>query len=1025
MPQRVHELIVFPTELALRRFQQQEALKSGFVDASGHTTFSRLRKICLPYASIKGTPMEAVQQLLLQRQVVEVAFGHFTGQGALGKLSANALAEVLEKLITELASLPADAQEIINWLLGQRKGSRLYQLGTLASIWRATLQQEGVVDAIGVNGAILKLLRGNRNKWPPILRDCSRLTFRSVRWFNPFEEQCVSALNQKLKISVESALPHAHAEAAADRLGQKIQAEIMAEPWAMWTEDLGDALAVNSPEILSLSDVSRISFSRSAGTYGEIEDLARRICWNLQTLHIPANRIALVVPNIGQVQDVVPNVFSRFQIPYFFRRGRPVLSSAVVKSFMAWLAFPLRPERNIMLDLVRNPVLAFDDREAETERLLREPPRLRMPVKDMSGLQALQQLNAKVIEPEDHFNREALQRLKDVLECIGSQALPLDELVDLVEKLLENETVKPRDSHEQGVWIINPHDAVGLDFDVVLFAGLNEGEFPAVPQQDALLNDRERFMLRTHLEQQGRHLPKMALPKADVLFEQQSVLFLTALGMAREQLVFSYQAVDQEGNEKGEGEYFRKLWNLAGWPAQEEMRLSPYDQCRLIVLAEDNFISDHWQSQQLTTPEDRLPMPGESFLPIIPLPLCRAEDEALQSAVQGGRSADGIERATPVSGRLEHLVQMLQMEAEREEYLETAIEDRKPSVYCGHIEALKDQVNRWLEKKQELSATALEALAQNRYIFLLERVFGIYDPRVADDTPDPMERGGLIHSILYEIYSAVANGTSGIDAPRLFAVKTSRGWSRRSEGGVDAVPLAAFDPERCADYEAFALDVANRMMDEEQLGHPGIWAAERRKILEMVLNFVRYDVETCAAENRYPALFELKFGGETAVDLSCTKVHGAIDRIDLIFEETGELQKVRVLDYKGSSKARTKRDEYIAEIIRNLDCQLPVYALAAQQQFFGEVNTADANARTEAGYLICERDFSRLGKQFQKSLIPMDEEGMLPGFFRTLERNIGKLKAGDFAVDPLIAAYNDYTSICRTEAVDWEDIAYF
>ncbi|MDZ8119237.1 PD-(D/E)XK nuclease family protein [Pontiella agarivorans] len=1023
MPQCVHDLIVFPTELALRRFQQQEALKNDFVDASGHTTFSRLRKICLPYAAIKGTPLDAVQQLLLRRQVVDVAAGHFSGQGALGELSANALSEVLEKLITELASLPADVPEIINWLLEQRKGSKRYQLGMLASVWRATLQQEGFADAISVNLAVLKLLRGNRSKWPPILRDCRKLTFSSVRWFNPFEEQCVSVLNQKLKISVESALPHAHAEAAADRLGQKIHAEIMAEPWAMWTEDLGDALAVNSPEILSLTDTARISFSRSAGRYGEAEDLARRISWNLQVLEIPANRIALVVPNIGQVQDIIPNVFRRFNIPYFFRRGRPVLSSAVVKSFMAWLAFPLRPERDAMLDLVRNPALKFGDREGEVERLLQQPPRLKAVPGRLSGFQAQERLAEKVIEPEDHFNREALARLKEVLEHIGSQELPLAELVDVLENLLENETVKPRDSHERGVWIINPHDAAGLDFDVVLFAGLNEGEFPAVPQQDALLNDQERFRLRTHLEEQGHSLPKMALPKADVLFEQQSVLFLTTLGMAREQLVFSYQAVDQEGNEKSEGEYFRKLWNLAGWPAQAEIQLSPYDLWRAERLDEDNFVSNHWKSQQSAAPEDRLPMPGESFLPIIPLPLCRAEDEALQSAVHLGQQDVGKTiNVPPASCRLEHLVKVLQIESEREAYLETPIAEREPSTYCGHIDVLKNRVNQWLEEKQELSPTALEALAHNRYVFLLERVFGIYDPRVADDTPDPMERGGLIHSILCEIYSAIAEGKSGIETPALFAVKSSRGWKLRKEGGVDALPLAVFDPNLGADYEAFARRIANRMMDQEELGHPGVWAAERRKMLAMVLNFVRYDVETCAAENRYPVLFEQQFGKSTAVDLGCTKVNGVIDRIDLVFEETGELRKVRVLDYKGSSKARPKKDVYVEEIIRNLDCQLPVYAFAAQQHFFGEINTAETNARTEAGYLIYERDFTKLGKQLQKSLIPMDEADMLSGFFQTLERNIAKLKAGDFAVDPLIAAYTDHTSVCRTEAVDWSDI---
>jgi hypothetical protein len=1017
------ELIVFPTELALRRFQQEKALKSGWVDASSHTTFSRLRNLCLPYASVKGQPLDAAQQLLLRRQVTEVAAGHFVGQGALGELSERALGDVLDQLIKELAALPGETARIVNWLLDQPRRGKLYQLGTLFSVWRATTKQDGIADALEVNHAILKLLKGPREKWPPQLRDCRKITFRSVRWFNPFEEQCVSALNKKLKVSVESALPQAHAEAAADRMGQRIRAEIMAEPWAVWAEDLGDALAVDSAEIVQLSDVTRINFSRSAGAYGEIEDLARRICWNLQK--IPANRIALVVPNLGTVQDIIPHVFSRFQIPYYFRRGRPVLSSACVKAFFAWLAFPLRPERDIRIDLVRNPALRFDDCEGEIKRLLKMSPRLDVKVSNCSGFQALELLNERVVEPEDHFNAQALAVVRTVLERLETQVLPLQELVDLLEELLENETVRPRDSHEQGVWILNPHDAVGLEFDVVLFAGLNDGEFPGIPKQDALLNDHERHFLREHLEALGRPLPKMALPKADVLFEQESVLFLSALGMAREQLVFSCQAVDQEGNEKGGGDYFQKLWDLAGWPAQEDMQLSPYDRWRIQALEEGNLFSNHWNAQLATPQEDRIPMPGESFLPIIPLPLCRAKDEALQAAaVHGGAtsssSADRADTVPPVV--IDHLVNMLKIEAEREVFLDTPIDERVPSIYCGHIPALKEKVADWFERKKEMSPTALEALAQCRYVFLMERMFGIRDSRVADDTPDPMERGGLIHSILHEIYEAIARGHSGIDAPRYWAVKTSKGWKRRTEDGVGAIPLAVFLPEFGSDYEAFARKITNRRMDSETLGHPGVWAAEREKILEMVLNFIRYDAETCAAENRHPALFELKFGEETAVDLGPVKLHGIIDRVDLIFADTGELVKLRVLDYKGSSRARSKTEEYADDIIRNFDCQLPIYGFAAQQVFFDAFNTEELNAMTETGYLIYERDLPTLGKSVPKSRLPMDREGLIEGFLETLFRNVDYLKNGNFAVDPLIAGYTDYVSLCRTEAIDRSEV---
>ena len=131
---------------------------------------------------------------------------------------------------------------------------------------------------------------------------------------------------------------------------------------------------------------------------------------------------------------------------------------------------------------------------------------------------------------------------------------------------------------------------------------------------------------------------------------------------------------------------------------------------------------------------------------------------------------------------------------------------------------------------------------------------------------------------------------------------------------------------------------------------------------------------------------------------------------------------MRVLDYKGSSRSRSKREDYADEILRNLDCQLPVYAFAAQRFFFDVFNTDEINAMTETGYLFYERDFPKIGKSLAKSLISMDEPGLMEGFLETLFANLQRMKDGNFAVDPLIAAYTDHQSICRTEAVDRNDL---
>jgi hypothetical protein len=301
-----------------------------------------------------------------------------------------------------------------------------------------------------------------------------------------------------------------------------------------------------------------------------------------------------------------------------------------------------------------------------------------------------------------------------------------------------------------------------------------------------------------------------------------------------------------------------------------------------------------------------------------------------------------------------------------------------------------------------------------------------------------MDRGGLIHEILFEIYTALANGTAGVDAPRYWAVNTDRGWVKRNEAGVDAIPLVTFPPEAGQQILDFADRTAKALIERaiavgRMLGHPGVWAAEREKVLVMVRNFIQYDIDTCASENRFPALFELQFGtvrdeagAISAVELErdgeSIRLHGKIDRIDLIFAETGGLKKVRVLDYKGASRSRSKTEDYVDEIRRNLDCQLPIYAFAAQQYFFGECNTSAANTVTDAGYLFYQRDFKEIGKTLKKCLVPLDEPELVDGFLDTLFENIRCLKAGDFAIDPLVKTYTDYQSVCRTGAVDRNEL---
>ena len=102
-------------------------------------------------------------------------------------------------------------------------------------------------------------------------------------------------------------------------------------------------------------------------------------------------------------------------------------------------------------------------------------------------------------------------------------------------------------------------------------------------------------------------------------------------------------------------------------------------------------------------------------------------------------------------------------------------------------------------------------------------------------------------------------------------------------------------------------------------------------------------------------------------------IKGKIDRIDLVFDENGRLDQLHVLDYKGTSREQSKAEDYIERVMSALDCQLPLYAFATQQYFFGVFDTPEVNSRTKAGYIIVERDPVAFPGKRKKALISMDE----------------------------------------------------
>ena len=752
-----NQLIIFPSELSKRRYEKKIALKNGFCETSNFTTINILKRKILNTNLDDYKTMSSTKKLLLRYKAVELMYSKINEKSGLILLSKSSCSQILLELENEFSNLPLLIDDIISWMLEFPNSHRLYQMGLLYKYWNQLCVNESFIDNVSINKIILYTIKKDKNKWPLFLQKYNKIIFRDIRWLDPFNEQFIIYLSKQIDMSIQSALPFSHASDRSENLGQKVISEIPTSTWPAWSENLCDALVLGNNDILNDIDYTNFDFSYSADAYGEIEDLARRIIWYIEKNNCSFHNIAIIVPNLSLVDDIVPHVFKRFKLPYFFRRGRPVSSSPLVKSFISYLSFPLGKKRDHFIDLLNNPNLFFENREELIElyslkKKNIDPSKISYfeNTDYLSGLDILSMLNERVLIPnpiDDYFNYSAIQELRKVLIDFDKNIFSLSQIIEYLIEALNNINVLPEKNSEHGVNIINFDDAVGIKYKFVCFSALNDGLFPSSQSNTKLLSNDDRFNLKTLLEKKGDVLPVLALANNDTLLEQESIRFLSSLGITSDHALFSYRAYNSNGEELSPSIFYKQLWNLVGWSGTKNIKLSEYNQWR-INISQDDLLKSFFNNQRKTNKNDRKALPGESFYSFLPKEFVRSKDELIKSEIWSNSSY----QLSDNEKEFNNLFKKISIEKERSSYL--LVEQNRSSIYNGHItnkDLLKD-IDDWINNQKAFSPSALEDLMHNRYLFLLERILGIKSVELVEDLPSRKLIGSIIHKILNEIY---------------------------------------------------------------------------------------------------------------------------------------------------------------------------------------------------------------------------------------------------------------------------------
>lgn len=220
-----------------------------------------------------------------------------------------------------------------------------------------------------------------------------------------------------------------------------------------------------------------------------------------------------------------------------------------------------------------------------------------------------------------------------------------------------------------------------------------------------------------------------------------------------------------------------------------------------------------------------------------------------------------------------------------------------------------------------MSPTRLELLAKCPFGYFLRHVLKVQPPEevVFDRTRwlDPLQRGSLIHEILCDFMTEVADMGEEADAVR-------------HAGLMDRIAGAAIAETR-------------RKIPAPS---PGIFESERRDILETLTIFMKAEARR---ENRgRPLEFEKAIEGER-IDLGRGRgfrLRGFIDRVDEIAADT-----YRIIDYKTGSAAPY---EDLVHFGRGRNLQPALYAVALEQMLARE-RPGRAPRVAESGYFFPSR----------------------------------------------------------------------
>lgn len=530
-------LLVVPTSAAVRRVEARLLERRGVLLGGGIVAFDRVFARVLRNAGTGRRVLSRVERRVL--------LGRLVADGPLGPLRASArgvrFVDALGRLFDRLGGALVDPARLrgAGATAGDDEAEADGGLADLYEAWWALLDEVGAWDAARMRLQACRTLRSSLAAW-----ERTRLFVQGFEDFTRAQEALVLGVAQRagvtLTLPYEPARPaFAALRGTVERLAEgaridELPARDDGRPAALVA--LERRLFEYAPDEPAPTPAARddaVTLVEAAGPRAEAELVAGLVARTLRD-GVPAERVAVVVPRDPAAQADLLDVLAQAGVPLHVDAPVDLPSTPLGRALDRLLSVAWAPDftREELFEYLRSPWSGVRRRQVDfiegrlrargvssgpeayataCELLGRSPGlverlRLRTDLAAAAGdavrtlVAVAQGLHAPDLGPALVDDLAAARAALGTLEALSRGGLGASLSVEELRLALHDTRVAPERAAAGRVLVRDLRGARGLDVDVVVVLGLEEGGLGRPPVDDALLSERRRERLGRDLD---------------------------------------------------------------------------------------------------------------------------------------------------------------------------------------------------------------------------------------------------------------------------------------------------------------------------------------------------------------------------------------------------------------------------------------------------------------------------------------------------------------------------------------------